>query len=394
MTNSTHYTLKNLKLKPAAALVIGALVLATGGLMAVSPDSVAADDKKDAAPKPALTVTTTRPSPASLAIKLGANGNVAAWQEAVIGSESGGLRLTAVKVNVGDLVKKGQVLAVFSADSVNADVAQARAGLLEAEANAAEAVANAARARTLENSGALSAQQISQYKTAEQTARARIASAKAALSSQQLRLKYTQVVAPDDGVISARTATVGSVVGVGTELFRMIRQGRLEWRAEVTAAELARIKPGTSAVIKAANGSELTGKVRMIAPTIDPQTRSALVYVDLPQSAGANAPFKAGMFASGQFELGTSDAMTVPQQSVVVRDGFSYVFRLNQDGRVSQLKVQAGRRLGERIEVTRGLTADSVVVVSGAGFLNEGDLVRNVAAPAAAPAKAPASAAK
>ncbi|NHZ89275.1 efflux RND transporter periplasmic adaptor subunit [Massilia sp. CCM 8733] len=392
MTNPTHYTLKNLKLKPAAALVIGALVLATGALLAVSSDSVAADDKKDSAPTPALTVTTTRPAPATLAIKLGANGNVAAWQEAVIGSESGGLRLTDVKVNVGDVVKKGQVLAVFSADSVNADVAQARAALLEAEANAAEAVANAARARTLENSGALSAQQISQYKTAEQTARARIASARAALSAQQLRLKYTQVVAPDDGVISARTASVGSVVGVGTELFRMIRQGRLEWRAEVTASELARLKPGTSAVVKAANGSELTGKVRMIAPTIDPQTRSALVYVDLPSATSANAPFKAGMFASGQFELGTSDAMTVPQQAVVVRDGFSYVFRLQQDNRVSQLKVQTGRRLGDRIEVTRGLTADSLVVVSGAGFLNEGDLVRNV--PAAAPAKAPATAAK
>nr|WP_229427309.1 efflux RND transporter periplasmic adaptor subunit [Massilia atriviolacea] len=361
-------------------------------MLAIAPDSMAADDKKDAAPKPALTVTTTKPSPATLAIKLGANGNVAAWQEAVIGSESGGLRLTDVKVNVGDIVKKGQVLAVFSADTVNADVAQARAALLEAEANAAEAVANAARARTLENSGALSAQQISQYKTAEQTARARIASAKAALSSQQLRLKYTQVVAPDDGVISARSATVGSVVGVGTELFRMIRQGRLEWRAEVTAAELARLKPGTSAVVKAANGSELTGKVRMIAPTIDPQTRSALVYVDLPQSVGANAPFKAGMFASGQFELGTSDAMTVPQQAVVVRDGFSYVFRLNQDSRVSQLKVQPGRRLGDRIEVTKGLSADAVVVVSGAGFLNEGDLVRNVAA--TAPASKPATAAK
>ncbi|WP_374709542.1 efflux RND transporter periplasmic adaptor subunit [Massilia scottii] len=395
MKNHTSYTLKNLKLKPAAALVIGSLVLATGSLLAVSSNSVAADDKKDAAPKPALTVTTTKPSAATLAIKLGANGNVAAWQEAVIGSESGGLRLTDVKVNVGDVVRKGQVLAVFSADTVNADVAQARAGLLEAEANAAEAVANAARARTLETSGALSAQQISQYKTAEQTAKARIASARAALSSQQLRLKYTQVVAPDDGVISARAATVGSVVGVGTELFRMIRQGRLEWRAEVTAAELARIKPGTSAVVKAANGSELTGKVRMIAPTIDPQTRSALVYVDLPSATAttsANAPFKAGMFASGQFELGTSDAMTVPQQAVVVRDGFSYVFRLNQDGRVSQLKVQAGRRLGDRIEVTKGLTADSLVVVSGAGFLNDGDLVRNV--PAAAAAAAPASAAK
>jgi hypothetical protein len=92
------------------------------------------------------------------------------------------------------------------------------------------------------------------------------------------------------------------------------------------------------------------------------------------------------MFASGQFELGSSNAMTVPQQAVVVRDGFSYVFRLNPDQRVSQLKVQSGRRLGDRIEVVNGLTPDSLVVVSGAGFLNDGDLVRNV--PAAAPAVA------
>jgi RND family efflux transporter MFP subunit len=185
-------------------------------------------------------------------------------------------------------------------------------------------------------------------------------------------------VAPDSGVISTRSATVGSVVGVGAELFRMIRQGRLEWRAEVTASELSRLKPGASALVKAANGSELTGRVRMIAPTIDPQTRSALVYVDLPPTLGANAPFKAGMFASGQFELGKSDAMTVPQQAVVLRDGFSYVFRLNPDQRASQIKVQTGRRLGERIEVLGGLTPDAPVVVSGAGFLNDGDLVRNV----------------
>ena len=374
---------KQFKLKPAGALVIGVLALGTVAALVLPHNSVAADDKKDAPVKAALTVTTTKPSAAQLAIKLAANGNVAAWQEAVIGSESGGLRLTDVRVNVGDVVKKGQVLAVFSADTVNADVAQAKAAVMEAEANAGEAVANAARARTLQTSGALSAQQISQYMTAEQTAKARIASARAALSAQALRLKYTQVTAPDDGVISARTATVGSVVGVGTELFRMIRQGRLEWRAEVTASELVRLKIGTSAVVKAANGSELTGKVRMIAPTIDPQTRSALVYVDLPASAAGNAPFKAGMFASGQFELGTSSAMTLPQQSIVVRDGFSYVFRLNQDQRVSQLKVQAGRRLSDRIEVLSGVTPDALIVVSGAGFLNDGDLVRNVPATSA-----------
>jgi RND family efflux transporter MFP subunit len=379
--------MKNLLLNPASALVLGVMAACAAGSLLVSSRSAAADDKKAGTAKPALTVTTVRPSSARLPIKLTANGNVTAWQEAIIGSETGGFRLNEVRVNVGDVVKKGEVLAVFSADSVNADVAQARAALLETRANAAEAAANAARARTLASSGALSAQQISQYMTAEQTANARIAASQATLAAQQLRLKYTQVVAPDSGVISARTATVGSVVGVGTELFRMIRQGRLEWRAEVTASDLSRLKPGAKALVKAASGAELTGRVRMIAPTIDPQTRSALVYVDLPATMAPNAPFKAGMFASGQFELGTSDAMTVPQQGVVVRDGFSYVFRLNPDQRVSQLKVQTGRRLADRIEVTGGLTPDALVVVSGAGFLNDGDLVRNVAA-AAPPAVA------
>jgi RND family efflux transporter MFP subunit len=378
--------MKNLLLNRTSALVLGALAAVGAATVLVTPASVAADDKKAATTKPALTVTTVRPSTAQLPIKLAANGNVVAWQEAIIGSETGGYRLNEVRVNVGDIVKKGEVLAVFASESINADVAQARAALQETRATAAEATANAARARTLQTSGALSAQQISQYMTAEQTANARIAASKATLSAQQLRLKYTQVVAPDSGVISARNATVGSVVGVGTELFRMIRQGRLEWRAEVIAADLSRLKPGTRAVVKAANGSELTGKVRMIAPTVDPQTRSALVYVDLPAAMGANAPFKAGMFASGQFELGTSNAMTVPQQAVVVRDGFSYVFRLNADSRVSQLKVDSGRRLGDRIEVVNGLAPDALVVVGGAGFLNDGDLVRNV--PAAAPAVA------
>ena len=372
--------MKNLLLTPTSAIVLGALAVAGAATLMAAPASIAADGKKAAAAKPALTVTTVRPSNAQLPIKLAANGNVVAWQEAIIGSETGGYRLNEVRVNVGDIVKKGQVLAVFASDSINADVAQARAALQETRATAAEATANAARARTLQSSGALSAQQISQYMTAEQTANARIAASQATLASQQLRLKYTQVVAPDSGVISARNATVGSVVGVGAELFRMIRQGRLEWRAEVIAADLSRLKPGTSAIVKAANGTELTGKVRMIAPTIDPQTRSALVYVDLPPTMGANAPFKAGMFASGQFELGMSNAMTVPQQAVVVRDGFSYVFRLNADGRVSQIKVQSGRRLGERIEVINGLAPDTLVVVGGAGFLNDGDLVRNVAA--------------
>jgi RND family efflux transporter MFP subunit len=365
------------------AVLLPALLLA--GVFAAASR---ADDKKAAAPRPALTVTTARPATAQLPLRLAANGNVAAWQEAVIGSESNGLRLREVRVNVGDVVKKGQVLAVFDADPVNADLAQARAALQEAEANAAAAQADAQRARALQSSGAMSEQQVTQYITAGRTAAARVAAARATLSQQQLRLKYTQVVAPDSGIVSSRSATVGAVAGVGTELFRMIRQGRLEWRAEVTSAELPRMKPGLKAQVKTASGATVTGTVRTVAPTVDPQSRIALVYVDLPSNLSPGAPLKAGMFAGGQFELGESSALTVPQQAIAVRDGFSYVFRLNADSRVSQVKVTTGRRLGERVEVVAGLPADALVVVSGAGFLNDGDLVRNVApAPAAVAAR-------
>lgn len=363
--------------KIAPALL--AAVAFAGALLAASTQAAARDN--NAAARPALTVTSIKASSSSLPLSLAANGNIAAWQEAIIGSQLGGLRMAEVRVNVGDVVRKGDVLAVFSTDTVNADVAQSQAALAEAQANGAEALANARRARNLGDSGALSQQEITRYTTAEGAANARVASARANLTAQQLRLKYTTVVAPDNGVISARNATVGSVVAVGAELFRMIRQGRLEWRAEVTAAELTRIRPGARVLVKAANGSELTGKVRMIAPTVDLQTRTALVYVDLPPSLSAGAPFKAGMYASGRFDMGMSNAVTLPQQAVVIRDGFSYVFRLNADNRVSQVKVVTGRRLLDRIEVVQGLTPDATIVVSGAGFLNDGDLVKNVAAP-------------
>jgi RND family efflux transporter MFP subunit len=385
-----------IQFRPRTRLALSGLaLLLVAGTAGVLATGRAADDKKSNAPRPALTVTTTRPESARMPLRLAANGNVAAWQEAVIGSESNGLRLQDVRVNVGDVVKKGEVLAVFDAAAVRADLAQAEATVQEADANASAASADAKRARTLKNSGALSEQQITQYMTTERAARARVAAAKATVTQQSLRLKYAEVLAPDSGIISARNATVGAVGGVGMEMFRMIRQGRLEWRAEVTAAELPRVKPGAKAEIKTAGGGSVRGTVRMVAPTVDAQSRVALVYVDLPPMMKSDAPLKAGMFASGSFELGQSNALTVPQQAVAVRDGFPYVFRLNADSRVSQVKVSTGRRIGDRVEVLDGLAPDAQVVISGAGFLNDGDLVRNVpAAPAvpATPAARPAAA--
>ncbi len=367
-----------MKLKPSSIIVVAAVALAAGGAALFADQNVATGGKMQPAPtatvKPALTVTTTRPTAANLPIKLTANGNITAWQEASVGAEANGLRLTEVRVNVGDEVRRGQVLASFAEETIQADVAQARANVAEAEANAQESAANGDRARRLQPTGAISAQQINQYLTAELAGKARVQAARATLNAQQLRMKHTQVIAPDSGVISARMATVGAVVGAGTELFRMIRQGRLEWRAEVMSEERGRLPPGAVLTLTAANGVQIQGKVRIVAPTVDPQTRAALVYVDLPKDSGATA----GMFATGQFDLGSSGALTLPQQAVVMRDGFSYVFGVNADHRAAQIKVATGRRVGDRVEITDGVTPDTIIVASGAGFLNDGDLVKTL----------------
>ena len=176
--------MNKLTLKSLALIVF--IVLATAAsawffFAPARPAATPAPAKAMAAPKPVLTVTTTVPQSATLPIRLAANGSIVAWQEAIVGAESVGLRLTDVRVNVGDVVKAGQVLATFATDSVQADVAQARAGLIEAQASAADAAGNAERARSLQDSGALSTQQINQYLTAAQTAKARAEAAQAVL---------------------------------------------------------------------------------------------------------------------------------------------------------------------------------------------------------------------
>ena len=317
-----------------------------------------------------------------LAIKLPANGSITAWQEAIIGSEANGLRLVSVNVNVGDKVAKGQVLATFSAEQASAEVAQAQASFAEVQANALDAAVNADKARTLQASGALSEQQINQYLTADKSANARLEVAKAALAVQQVRLKQTRLLAPDDGVISSRSATLGAVVPSGTELFKMIRGGRLEWRAEVTSTEMSGIKPGTLANVTAASGALVVGKTRMIAPTVDSATRNALVYVDLPLDAN----IKAGMYAKGEFVLGASNVLTLPQQALVLRDGFTYAMRLQPGNKISQVKLHTGRRVGDSVEVLQGAKTGEQFVASGAAFLADGDTVKVVVtAPQTAP---------
>jgi len=333
-----------------------------------------ADREDVVAARPALTVSVTTPRLDVLPVRVSANGTIAAWQEASIGTEANGLRLAAVNVNVGDVVRRGQVLAVFESETVTAELAQSRAAVAEAEAALAEARDNAQGANGLRATGAMSVQQIREYVTAERTAAARLEAMQAAERAQELRLAQTQVLASDDGVISARNATVGAVLSGGEELFRLIRRGRLEWRAEVAASDLVRLRPGHVAHVTPTGSETIEGKVRVVAPTIDTQTRNGLVYVDLP----ADARVRGGMFARGELTIGASRVRTLPQSAVLQREGFHYVMRIGSDSKVFLTKVTIGRRAGDRIEITGGIEASDRVVASGAGFLGDGDLVRVV----------------
>lgn len=350
---------------------------ASGAASAQAPGAAS-----QAAVKPALTVTVTTLQAANWPRHVEANGSITAWQEAVIGAEAAGLRLTEVRVNVGDVVKRGQVLAELQRDTVQADLAATRANLAEAQAMQADAHANADRARQLQPTGVMSAQQIQQYLTSEQAAKARTDSLRSMMAVQELRLVQTRVLAPDDGVISARNATVGAVVQPGLELFRLIRQNRLEWRAEVPQTDVGRLKPGMPATLTLAGGGVVRGKVRVVAPTVNAATRNGLVYVDLLRNEGANAgPLpRAGMFATGSFDVGQAAAQTLPQSAVQLRDGFSYVFTVGPQSKLTQVKVNVGRRQGDRIEILDGLSPGAKVVTSGGSFLADGDTVRVVEA--------------
>lgn len=361
----------------AAAAVAGCALLLVG-----CGKDAEGNAAKAAAARPALTVALATPQQANWPQTLAANGNVVAWQEAIIGAELSGLRVTEVLVNVGDTVKRGQPLARIAAESVLADLAQAKASVAEAEAALAEAKANAERSKQLQSQGFISSQATIQVLTAEQTTAARLAAARARVQAEEVRLAQARIVAPDDGVISARTATVGSLTAPNQEMFRLIRGGRLEWRAEVTGPELQKITPGMRAMLIPSSGTRIEGSVRAVAPAVDPATRNGIVYVDLPPGSAV----RAGTFARGEFELGSGAALTLPQSAVVLRDGFSYVFLVGADNKVAQAKVDVGRRVGDRIEIVAGLPPSGRVVETGAGFLADGDTVRVVDA-AATPVK-------
>jgi HlyD family secretion protein len=318
-----------------------------------------------------MTVTATPLERIELTRTMSINGSVHAWQDVIIASEVGGYRVAEVFVDVGDRVRKGQRLVSLSKQLLEAEVATKQATLKQREAELTNAQSALDRGRSLASTNVLSKADLDRLTSEQLASQSRLESARADLETSQLRLKFTEVVAPDDGMITSRTVTVGQIAQAGNEMLRLLRNGRIEWRGEAPETRLNDLAPGQGVSVMTADGTPFHGTIRVVSPTISPNDRTALVYVDLP----ADDRIRPGMFARGEIAIGTGLAYMVPLESIVSSDGYSYVFVLSEDNTVARRRVETGAMHDGAIEVVDGVEAGERIVNKGAGFLKDGDLV-------------------
>lgn len=326
-----------------------------------------------AAPQPSP-VTTASVQAVEWPEQVAAQGSIAAWQEASVANRVPGAAVVEIRAAVGDRVKRGTLLARLDDRALQAEQQRTEAERERARIALLQAEAEARRTEALRGSGSTSEQELLAATTTRDLARAQLQAAEASCRAIRIKLDDSRLTAPDDGLIVARSLVLGQVPAQGAELFRLIRQDRLEWRAELPPDLFARLRVGAAVQLQLPDGQTVRGRLRQLAGAIDAGSRLGMAYVDL--LPGHNA--KAGMLAGGRFELATRAGLAVPADAVQVRDGRAVVFRL-ANGLVQQIVVQTGRREGARLEVQGGLKAGERVVVQGAGFLRDGEPVREAA---------------
>lgn len=319
-----------------------------------------------------LTVSVEKVRRNEIGSAINATGTVQAWQEATIGAQESGLQLMQMLVAEGDRVGKGEVVARLDDAVLKAQLAEQQAAIEQARATLEAAETAAARARTLIASNAISAETAEERATTVRTSQAQLVQAEAAANNIAAQLARTEIHAPFDGTVSTRPAVAGSIVQSGTELMRIVRDGKVEVAVQVPEKDLAAIIAGQAATIADASGKVFSGKVGSIAEKVDGTTRLGTVYVE-PQDRSALRP---GMFARVSIATSSVEMLNVAESALTWRDGKPGVFVVGKDGKVAARIVETGNRRGGRIAIVSGLAEGDSVVVAGAGFLSNGNLVR------------------
>lgn len=308
------------------------------------------------------------------------SGTIGAWQEAPIGAEVGGLTATAVLADEGQYVEKGQPLLTMNDAVLKAQYSQAEAGVMSAQAQANEAQRAYQRSKELFDKGYFSQAALDQKEAAYKSAQASVATAEAARQEVGTRLSQATVRAPVSGLITSRTAVTGQIVDPGVELFRIVRDNRIEMNMEVVESELALLKAGMEATVTSEMGETVTGTIRVVTPVVNQGTRLGYARISIP----ANVGFKPGQFARAAINVGNQNVVVVPLKAVIYQQNLPVAFVLGADNKVSARKVKTGDRVGENIVITDGIKTGDRVITAGAGFLADGDKVRLAKAPKAA----------
>ncbi len=361
-------------LRLLALACIAALMLGGCGKKPADPDAASSRGTSAAVASASMAVTLAPVVARSVQHGVIASGPIAAWEDMQLGVELSGLRVTALHVDVGQQVARGQILLELDHRTVDSELRQAQAGYAEAAAGVKLAEVNLSRGAALAKSQLISASALDELRAGLVQAQAREATTRAQRDGVQLKRDFTTLRAPDAGIISRRLVQPGQVVSAGSQLLGLIRQGRLEWRPELSEAELARVSIGDAVRLRDALGADVAGRVRAVSPGVDSTQRTGTVYADLP----APGALKAGTFIEGRILTASAPGLVVPASAVLMRDGYAYVFTVDAKQIAHRVRVRLGERSGESIEITDGLKAGDSVVSSGAGFLADGDSVRVV----------------
>ncbi|MEJ2814897.1 efflux RND transporter periplasmic adaptor subunit [Caulobacter sp. CCG-8] len=320
---------------------------------------------------------------------INASGTVTPWEEVPVGAETGGLTAVSVNAEEGQVVRQGQVLVAMNDTMLRAQARQQEASVASAKATLAEAQAALNRSRELQAKGYLAASALDTATMRQQTAIAQVAAAQAAYGETVARLGQAVVRAPVSGLISRRSVTKGQIISPGTELFRIVRDGRLELDAEIPEADLLALRAGMPATVTSDQVGQTTGTIRIVTSEVNTQTRVGLARISLAPGSG----FRSGMFARAQIAAGAQPAPTIPTAAILYRQNQPGVFVVDARNHVQFRRIEILARNTDRT-AANGLNPGERVVVEGAGFLGEGDAVRVAGSSAHAAPPAVAVAAK
>lgn len=382
---------------PRLVLAIAATLLIPVGVLA----ETAAPEPAAAPSLPAISVSTV--GTRVLRDRVIASGLVGPVERVEVQPLIEGQPIEVLLADVGDKVAEGQVLARLSATSLELQKSQALASLASAQANVAqgealvlEAKATAGdAARTNERTQALRAQGNSSQAAADTaaanaaTAKARVASAEqslvaakaqvtlaeAQLANIDLQLSRTEVRAPVAGEIVERNARIGAIAAAGANnMFVLIRDSALEVNADVAEADLMRLAPGQTAIMRTVGtAAPLTGTIRLVEPSIDTVSRLGRVRISIMDSTHVVS----GMFIDAEILVAEHEAVAVPVTAVGASPAGATVMKV-VDGMVRRVAVRTGIRDGGWVEVLEGIAAGDTVVTKAGAFVRDGDRINPV----------------